>query len=49
MSVSESEGIINTGKTTTTECELPYAQNLALHKEHGAYTLILQELGLIKC
>ena len=49
MAVSETEGIVSTGGTTTVNCELPYGQNLALYKEQGAYTLILQELGLIKC
>lgn len=47
--VPESVGIVSSGATTTVDCELPVGQNLALIKEHGAYTIILEELGLIKC
>lgn len=47
--VSDDEGIVDTGVTTISSAyeELPIGQNLALKKEDGAYTLILEELGLI--
>jgi hypothetical protein len=47
--VSDDEGIVDTGVTTISPAyeELPIGQNLALKKEVGAYTLILEELGLI--
>lgn len=44
--VPESVGISDAGVTTTVDCELPIASNLALNIEYGAYTLILEELGL---
>lgn len=44
--VSDSVGIVDIGTTTTIDCELPIAQNLGLVREYGAYTLILEELGL---
>ncbi|MBR3598675.1 MAG: hypothetical protein IKL53_02230 [Lachnospiraceae bacterium] len=47
--VSDSVGIVDNGITTTIDCELPIAQNLAMVKEPDAYTLILEELGLKKC
>lgn len=49
QSVPDSVGIVSTGGTTTIDCELPVGQNLSLMKEPGAYTIILEELGLIKC
>lgn len=45
--VTESIGIVSTGATVTVDCDLPYASNLALVKEPGAFTLILEDLGLI--
>lgn len=47
--VSELDGIVATTGTTTAECSLPVAENFHLIKEQGAYTLILMELGLIRC
>lgn len=44
--VPESMGVTGVGVTTTADCELPIAENLALEKEFSAYTLILEELGL---
>lgn len=44
--VSDTVGIVSSGTTVTAECELPIASNLALKKEEGAYTLILEEFGL---
>lgn len=44
--VSESVGIVSTGATITADCDLPIASNLGLIKEDGAYTLILEDLGL---
>lgn len=44
--VSDTVGITDTGGTTTVDCDLPIGQNLALLREPGAYTIILQELGL---
>lgn len=48
-SVPDSVGITDAGVTTTIDCELPVAQNLELIKEENAYTIILEQLGLIKC
>ena len=45
-SVPQSAGITDMGMTSTIDCELPVASNLALNIEYGAYTLILEELGL---
>lgn len=45
--VPESVGITSSGETTTINCELPIGSNLGLIKEPGAYTIILEELGLI--
>ena len=44
--VSESVGIIDSGATVTVDCDLPISENLALKKEFGAYTLILEQFGL---
>lgn len=44
--VADTVGIVDTGATTTANCDLPIASNLGLVKEAGAYTLILEELGL---
>ncbi len=50
-SISEDEGIADTGVTVvqTAYEDLPIGQNLGLLKEEGAYTLILEELGLRRC
>lgn len=45
--VPDSVGITNNGSTSTVNCELPIGGNLALIKEPGAYTIILEELGLM--
>lgn len=46
--VSDDVGIVDTGATVIMASEdLPIGQNLALLKEAGAYTLILEDLGLI--
>lgn len=44
--VSEEVGIVQVG-VTVPENELPLSSNLELKKELGAYTLILEELGLL--
>lgn len=44
--VSETVGIVETGVTVTSDCELPVASNLGLIKEAGAYTLILDQFNL---
>lgn len=44
--VSETVGIVETGATVTSDCELPVASNLGLVKEAGAYTLILDQFNL---
>ena len=44
--VSETIGIVETGATVTSNCELPVASNLGLVKEAGAYTLILDQFNL---
>lgn len=44
--IPESAGITDIGITSTVDCELPVASNLSLTMEYGAYTLILEELGL---
>lgn len=48
-SVPDSVGITDAGVTTTIDCELPVAQNLELIREPNAFTIILEELGLIRC
>lgn len=45
--VSDSVGIASTGGTTTIDCELPIGSNLGLIRERDAYTIILQQLGLM--
>lgn len=45
--VSESAGIVSSSGTDTIDCDLPVGSNLALLKEPGAYTIILEELGLM--
>ena len=45
--VSESDGIVSATGTTTVNCDLPIGSNLSLIRESGAYTIILEELGLI--
>lgn len=45
--VADNIGIVSTGATVTVNCDLPYSSNLALVKEAGAFTLILEDLGLI--
>lgn len=47
QNVSDSVGIVDNGITTTIDCELPYSSNYELIKESGAFTLILEDLGLI--
>jgi hypothetical protein len=44
--VSESVGITQTGGTIV-DCDLPIGSNLSLIREPGAYTIILEELGLM--
>lgn len=44
--VSETIGIVETGATVTSNCELPVASNLGLVREAGAYTLILDQFNL---
>lgn len=46
QNVSDSVGIVDTG-ITTIDCDLPYSSNYELIKESGAFTLILEDLGLI--
>lgn len=46
--ISDDVGIVNTGATVSRfSNDLPVASNLQLVKEDGAYTLILEELGLL--
>lgn len=45
--VADSIGIVSTGATVTADCDLPYSSNYELVKEPGAFTLILEELGLL--
>ena len=47
--VSDDEGIVETGVTTIVSGydDIPVGNNLALKKELNAYTLILEELGLM--
>lgn len=45
--VADSIGIVSTGATVTVDCDLPYSSNYELIKEPGAFTLILEELGLL--
>lgn len=44
--VPDSAGITDIGVTSTVDCELPVASNMTHTIEYGAYTLILEELGL---
>ena len=47
--ISDDIGIIDTGATVSRFSEdIPLASNLKLEKEQGAYTLILEELGLLQ-
>lgn len=46
-SVPDSVGIVSTGGTTTIDCDLPIGSNLSLIREPNAYTIILEELGLM--
>lgn len=46
QTVSEEFGIVDNGATTTVSCNLPIGDNYELMREYGAYTLILEELGL---
>lgn len=46
-SVPDSVGIVSTGGTTTIDCDLPIGSNLRLIREPNAYTIILEELGLM--
>lgn len=45
--ISNDESIVETGATVSVDYDIPVGQNLAMLKESGAYTLILEELGLI--
>lgn len=47
--VPDSVGITDSCSTTTINCELPVAQNLELKREENAFTIILEQLGLMKC
>lgn len=49
--ISEDQGIVDSGVTTVEGSyeDIPIGQNLGLKKEFGAYTLILEELGLKRC
>ena len=48
QNISDDVGIVNTGATVSRfSNDLPVASNLQLAKEDGAYTLILEELGLM--
>lgn len=48
QNISDDVGIVNTGATVSRfSNDLPVASNLQLAKEDGAYTLILEELGLL--
>lgn len=45
-SVEAVETIVEDGKVNEVDDSIPVASNLTLKKEDGAYTLILEELGL---
>lgn len=45
--VDESVGIIQQGVEQTDYDNLPYGENLALVRDYKAFTLILEELGLM--
>lgn len=48
QNISDDVGIVSTGETVSRfSNDLPVASNLQLAKEDGAYTLILEELGLL--
>ena len=42
----EDTGCVVESTVTVPQSDLPYASNLELKREYGAYTLILEELGL---
>lgn len=49
QNISEDIGIVDTGATVSRfSDDIPLASNLQLEKEPGAYTLILEELGLLQ-
>ena len=43
--VSDSQGIVSTGSPVI-EVALPVGDNKGMYREYGAFTLILEELGL---
>lgn len=47
--ISEDEGIAETGATVLVQeyDNIPIGDNLALNREYNAFTLILEELGLM--
>lgn len=47
--IANNVGIIQTGSTIKVKQDIPVGNNVTLYREAGAYTLILEELGLIKC
>ncbi len=44
--VDDSIGIVETGETSTVNCELPVASNLQLIRDRDAFTIILKEFDL---
>ena len=48
-SISDEEGIVDTGATVISQeyDNIPIGDNLALVKESGAFSLILEEFGLL--